>query len=197
MATTGLAMLLTFGAGAHAASSQALGNEITPASKPVSVSQSAIHDAAAVTLSYATMAKIFADYEVEASTRALGMSTDAGVRAFAFRISKSHTEDAADLSIMLVQLGADGAPKTDPEHHALLDQLGRASLENFDRTFLEQQAESHKEALAMHVAYYSRGTSQTLAAFADKSATAARADLIEARKLLDALSAKDLQIVAP
>ncbi len=170
---------------------------ITPTAKPVSVSAGADSDVVAVSQTYATQAKIIAEYQVAASRIALGMSTDEEVRAYSFQLSQQQSADAAALAVMLVELGAGASPKTDPEHHALLDRLGRASVENFNRTFLEQQVESHKEALAMHAAYYARGTSDALVAFAGRSSAAARIDLAASQRLLDLLSAKDIQTVDP
>jgi putative membrane protein len=70
-----------------------------------------------------------------------------------------------------------------PMQQQMLDQLRRASVENFDRVYLTQQVPAHEMALALHNNYATNGDTPSLRATAATALPLVRQHLDQARRM--------------
>ena len=76
-----------------------------------------------------------------------------------------------------------GSAKLDPKHAQLLDQLRKASGDEFDRLYVTIQVQAHQEAVSLFQNYAQNGDNQQLKQWAQKTLPDLQNHLQEAQKL--------------
>lgn len=110
-------------------------------------------------------------YEIESSKMAVGRSSNAEVKRFAQMMIDNHTKTTAELKTLIAGVEDAVIPATlDQRRQGLLDNLRGASQADFDATYLDQQSNAHREALAVMEGYARGGDNAGLKAFAAKTA---------------------------
>lgn len=91
-------------------------------------------------------------YEIQAADIAMERSQNAQVRELARMIKTDHTQASEAMKRIAPQAAPDVQMPTelDERRQGLLDNLRSASVENFDRVYLDQQVAAHNEALTLH-----------------------------------------------
>jgi putative membrane protein len=124
------------------------------------------------TREYVQMAAMGDMFEVESSKLALERSPSMEVKNIAQEMITAHTMTADDLKARLTRAGlmVETPAMLDSEHEQKLDQLRRASNQEFDAQYLSAQKEAHDEALMLHRDYAMDGDVQELKTFASETA---------------------------
>jgi len=99
-------------------------------------------------------------YEIRSSEMALQRSSNAAVREFAAMMISAHKGTSAQLSLAGRRLNLLPSATLSPRYQAMLDSLQDGG--KFDALYRQQQTAVHREAVALHSAYATRGTSPTL-----------------------------------
>ena len=109
---------------------------------------------------YVSAASALDLYVIKASELALQRSQALRVREVAGRLIVAHRGSSAQLSLSGRRLNLLPSPSVGPRLQALLEQLN-SSLD-FDRDYSAQMKAAEKEAVAIHRAYASAGSSATM-----------------------------------
>lgn len=130
-------------------------------------------------------------YEVEASKIALERSQVQAVKDYAQMMVDAHTATTAELKPLAA--AASVAPPTalDNDHMNKLEDLRKASVQDFDDKYIDQQTDAHENALNLLKDFASNGKDAGLQAFATKTAPAVDAHLQQV-KALDKSPADDV-----
>lgn len=130
-------------------------------------------------------------YEIEASKIALERSQVQAVKDYAQMMIDAHTATTAELKPLAA--AASVAPPTalDNDHTAKLEDLRKASVEDFDDKYIDQQTEAHENALNLLKDFAANGKDAGLQGFATKTAPAVDAHLQQV-KALDKSPADDI-----
>ena len=131
----------------------------TRVATPAAVTAVAVAPALAAA-AYVAMAGSIDLYEILSAQLALERAQDPANRAFAQRTLAAHEGTSAQLSMAGRRLNLLPSAVLDPEHQAMLDAL--KATPDFDNTYRAQQAIAHREGVALHSSYASRGDSPTL-----------------------------------
>ena len=99
-------------------------------------------------------------YEIQVSELALRRASMQRTRDFAQTMIRDHKGTSSQLSLAGRRLNLLPSATLDARHQAMLDQLASAS--DFDAAYKRQQASVIADAISLHAAYASRGTSPTL-----------------------------------
>ncbi|MGK2912444.1 MAG: DUF4142 domain-containing protein [Sphingobium sp.] len=156
-------------AGSGPANGSATVAKVYEGPKPEGVSST--HDA--VTRTYYIPATANSDaYEIEASKLALKRATRPDVKAFAQQMLDHHTRTSQDLRSFVANNPVNIAipSNMDARHRAMIDNLTKASDQEFDKEYVGQQAAAHQEALNLQKSYGSRGDDKKLSALAQRTA---------------------------
>jgi putative membrane protein len=118
-------------------------------------------------------------YEIEAAKVAAKRSTNAEVKKFAAMMEKAHTKTTEDLK---AAIAASGAALTPPaalpaDLQDKLDDLNKASNEDFDKTYADDQVDAHQAALNLMQRYAQDGDTAAIKAFAAATAPAVQEHL--------------------
>jgi len=152
-----LGALLGSAAAPGLAAAQAGGNDSGSASQAITPERAE---------DFARAAAISGLFEIEASRLALERSADADVRRFAQAMITDHTEAARQLE---ATAGSLQLPKElDPAHRQRITALENAGA-NFDRLYVDQQIEAHKEAVALFTRFSTTGPNGSLKGWASQS----------------------------
>jgi putative membrane protein len=124
------------------------------------------------TQEYVQMAAMGDMFEVESSKLALERSPSMEVKNIAQEMITAHTMTSDELKARLTRAGlmVETPAMLDSEHQQKVDQLRRASNQEFDAQYLSAQKEAHDEALMLHRDYAMDGKVQELKAFASETA---------------------------
>lgn len=123
-------------------------------------------------------------FEVQASRMARTRASDIEVKRFAQEMMDVHTASTAELSTLIAEVeGARIPVSPDARHQALLQTLRAASAADFQRLYLTQQADAHREARTRLETYASGGDNDGLKTFATKTATVVKAHVDKLGKL--------------
>lgn len=106
-------------------------------------------------------------YEVEAGQLAQERAASGDVKAFAATMVKDHSAAGEELKATAGDIPV--PTQLDAPHQALLDQLKAASATSFDKLYVDQQVEAHKDAVALFTNYSTQGPNGALKAFAGKT----------------------------
>lgn len=124
-------------------------------------------------------------YEVEAAKLAAKRSTNAEVKAFAAMMEKAHAKTTEDLKAAIAASGATLTPPTalPADLQDKLDDLNKASNEDFDKTYADDQVDVHQAALNLMQRYAQDGDTAAIKAFAAATAPAVQEHLNQAEGL--------------
>lgn len=128
------------------------------------------------------------DWEIQSSELAKTKSSDTSVVQFADMIIEDHTAAAAKLKETLEKKeeAPEGLPPAalTPKHQSMLQQLGAVtSGADFDKLYLDMQAQAHQEAINLFRGYASSGSDQALAGFAKETLPTLEKHFAEVGKL--------------
>lgn len=115
---------------------------------------------------FAMKATIAGLYEIEAGRIASEKAKNADVRAFGQQMVTDHSK--ADEELRQVAGVMKLPMTTDAAHEALLQQLRNAG-DDFDRIYVQQQIEAHKEAVELFTQFSTTGPNGTFRGFAAKT----------------------------
>ncbi|MBV8978075.1 MAG: DUF4142 domain-containing protein [Alphaproteobacteria bacterium] len=126
-------------------------------------------------------------YEIEASKLAEQRATDPAVKSFARKMVAAHTGTSDKLKSALSALNSNVTPPTalDNRRQGLIDDLRGARPGEFDRRYLSQQVDAHKEALALMRNYAKNGDQPAIEKLAADTAPVVQSHLEMAQQLLD------------
>jgi putative membrane protein len=124
-------------------------------------------------------------YEVEAAKLAATRSTNAEVKKFAAMMEKAHTKTTEDLKAAIAASGTAITPPTTlpADLQDKLDDLNKASNEDFDKTYADDQVDVHQAALNLMQRYAQDGDTAAIKAFAAATAPAVQEHLNQAEGL--------------
>lgn len=127
---------------------------------------------AITTTFYIPAAAIGDMYEIEASQIAVDRAKSAEVKAFARQMIMDHSKTSQKLEEFVTNNPVNIAiPKNmDGRHSAMIENLRKASDDEFDSVYMGQQAAAHEEALNLHKSYASRGDYPKLTSLAAETA---------------------------
>lgn len=130
-------------------------------------------------------------YEMTSSKFVLGRSKNPEVRRYAQEMIRHHGMTTAELKRAVKQSRSPKPPtKLSTESEGLLAQLRTSGQgANLDRTYLDQQAQSHQKAWALHKGFHQTGTDQPLRAAAGKAVPIVEQHLREVRMLQTSMPA--------
>lgn len=128
------------------------------------------------------------DWEIQSSELAKTKSSNASVVQFADMIIEDHTAAAAKLKETLEKKeeAPEGLPPAalTPKHQSMLQQLGAVtSGADFDKLYIDMQAQAHQEAITLFRGYASSGTDQALVGFAKETLPTLEKHFAEVGKL--------------
>ena len=117
-------------------------------------------------------------FEIAASQLALEKSGDPAIRDFARHMISAHREISDDLKAVsdsvLIGLTVTPPPVFDPQHRDMYAALDSSFGRSFDRIFIAQQFDAHREALAFVDGYARNGGIWQLRSFARRTAPVIR-----------------------
>jgi putative membrane protein len=108
-------------------------------------------------------------FEISASRVALQKSQNDEVRQFAHQMIDDHTQIGSQEKQVITEENLNvqrPSPSLDPKHQKLLDKLNDASPEDFDKLYVKDQIDGHKEAVSLFSDYAKNGDDQGLKNFA-------------------------------
>lgn len=116
---------------------------------------------------FAAMSDLF---EIETGKLAMKNGQSSATREFAKMMVEDHSassralKDAVEQAEITVLLPT----KLDLAHQGRLDRLAKANVEDFDREYMNQQIEGHRDALKLHQEFQAAADDGTLVAFSQK-----------------------------
>jgi putative membrane protein len=127
-------------------------------------------------------------YERAAARIAQESSRNPQVRMLAQMLEAAHTQSSKDLAMAADQAGV-GRPKADlnPGQERMLEALRKAEGADFDKLYLQQQAQVHKEAKGLMETYARWGMEAPLRAAAAKTAPVVTQHLAQVTRLQHAM----------
>ncbi len=180
------------------ASALAIGAVALPATAQVSTATTGMMTAADVGVSplsgvsatdYVKMAADSDLYEIQSSRLAASKSKRADVKEFARQMVTDHTATSKSLMAALSNKDrtiARPSTRLSAENDAKLTLLRKAPRAGFDDLYLQQQAEAHQKAWALHKGYATDGTDPALKQVASTAVPVIERHLAHAKTLLPA-----------
>lgn len=109
-------------------------------------------------------------FEIEAGKLAMKSGQSAVTRQFGKMMVEDHTASTRELkaAIEKSEITVVLPTRLDAERQGLLDRLAQANAADFDRQYMNQQIEGHREALKVHQEYQALDDDQNLRAFSQK-----------------------------
>ena len=108
-------------------------------------------------------------YEVESSKQALEKAKDASVKQFAQRMIDDHSKANKEIESIAAKNGVNVPKNLDKAHAAKLKTLSAAKGTAFDRTYVQQQTDAHRQAVTLFRDYAAKGENAELKAFAGQT----------------------------
>jgi putative membrane protein len=128
----------------------------------------------AYSMAYPVTSQTFAEkvamgnkFEIASSEMAVRKAEDPRVRSFARHMIKDHSQAGRDFTAALMETNLtepNGLP--DARHAAILAELKAAQGRNFDRKYIQAQADAHDETVALFREYAAKDGSPALTRFA-------------------------------
>ena len=118
---------------------------------------------------FAQQATYASQFELSSSQMAVEKSKSTEVRLFAQKMITDHTQASNTLKATLPASTVNPGlikDKPDDAHQDTLDDLRKASADDFDEDYLEAQDKAHKEAVSLFTSYAESGTDPALKKFA-------------------------------
>lgn len=113
---------------------------------------------------FVTRAALSDMYEIESSRLALERSQSAPIRAYAQRMIDEHTRMSNEMKAAVAQAGLQANPPSvlDAERTELIRELRESGPGDFDGKYVDQQTESHENALNLFRGYANNGDNDAL-----------------------------------
>ncbi|MDP3175883.1 MAG: DUF4142 domain-containing protein [Phenylobacterium sp.] len=168
-----------------------------PEAQPVNAAQdavgAAVGQASATTLgandtdAFVSNASQSDMYEIEAGKIAQSRSKTDAVKSFAAMMVSDHTAMSNEMKSLIAAAQKTPAASLDERRQGLIDNLKAATDANFDRTYLDQQAAAHEEALTLMRGYADNGGDAGLKGGAAKAVPKIRTHLEKVKSLQTAV----------
>jgi putative membrane protein len=118
---------------------------------------------------YVTMAGQSDQFEIQEGQLAQSQGKSARVKAFGKQMIADHTKSTAMVVAAAKKAGmTPSTPQLRPDQQQMISQLQATSGDDFDRLYIQQQTQSHQEALQLQQGYAQNGDSKPLKAAAAK-----------------------------
>jgi len=130
-------------------------------------------------------------YEIEAGKIALERSNVQSVKDFAQKMVDGHAAGLAELTRLSTAAMVSPPSALDNDHMGKLDALRKASAEDFDDVYIDQQTEAHENTLDLMKDFASNGKDAALQGFATRMVPTVEQHLT-AVKALDESEADDV-----
>lgn len=140
---------------------------------------------------FAEKASLANMYGIEAGKIALERSQVQSVKDFAKMMVDGHSAGLAELTTLSTAAVVTPPSALDNDHMGKLDALRKASVEDFDDVYIDQQTEAHENTLNLMKDFASNGKDPGLQAFASKMAPTVEQHLTTV-KALDQSDADDV-----
>jgi putative membrane protein len=139
--------------------------------------------AAPSSMDFVRMAAQTDEYERQAGQLAVSRATNAEVRDFGKMMVSDHTATSADLIKAAQEAGLKPPPPPPlhPDQQKMIAALQSGA--KFDATYIDQQVQAHREALALMQVYASNGADAPLRAAAAKTAPIVQHHLMMAEQI--------------
>jgi putative membrane protein len=124
-------------------------------------------------------------YEIEAGKIALERSKVQAVKDFAQTMVEGHGAGLAELTSLSTAAMVTPPSALDNDHMGKLDALRKASVEDFDNVYIDQQTEAHENTLNLMRDFAFNGEDAGLQSFASKTIPAVEEHLAAVRALDD------------
>jgi putative membrane protein len=110
-------------------------------------------------------------YEVEAGKIASEKGKSDAIKQFGQQMIEAHTKTTEELKgiVAAEKIKVELPTKLDSKHQGLIDNLNKASADDFDKTYADQQAEAHQTAVDLFESYSKDGDNAAIKAFAAKT----------------------------
>ncbi|HEY5071844.1 MAG TPA: DUF4142 domain-containing protein [Caulobacteraceae bacterium] len=107
-------------------------------------------------------------YEIQSAKIAAQKSTNPAVKKLAAKMLHDHTASTAKLKTLLAGPGVGATAPTDLDERrkGLINNLNSAKPADFDKTYIDQQAAAHQEAVTLFHGYSDKGDNAAIKAFA-------------------------------
>jgi putative membrane protein len=124
-------------------------------------------------------------YEVQAGKLAADKGQSDAVKQFGQQMVDAHTKTTEELMgiVKNKNIKVDPPTKLDAKHQKLIDDLNSASAQDFDKTYANQQVDTHQEAVDLFKKFASSGDDADVKQFAEKTLPTIEHHLDEAKKL--------------
>jgi putative membrane protein len=124
-------------------------------------------------------------YEVEAGKIASEKGKSEQVKQFGQKMVEAHTKTTEELKgiVAAEKINVELPTKLDDKHQGLIDALNKASAEDFDKTYADQQEDAHETAVDLFENYSKDGDNAALKAFAAKTLPVIKEHLKMAKEL--------------
>jgi putative membrane protein len=122
-------------------------------------------------------------YEVEAGKIATERTHNSKVNAFAAKMVTAHAATTAELKGLISNTKATPPAHIDDRRQGMIDELRGATDADFDKRYMSQQVDAHKEALILMRGYAKSGDVAGVKAFAAKTQKAVQMHLSMAEHL--------------
>jgi len=159
----------------------------TPNANPASTIPSPADETKAPT--FVTKAAASDMFEIESSKIALQRSQNAAVKKFAEEMIKAHTKTTDALKKTLADSGTNVSPPTalPQDLQSKIDDLNKASPQDFDKKYVDEQIDGHQSALNVMQRYAQDGDVAQLKQLAAQTAPTVQQHLTMAKSLKDSL----------
>ena len=125
------------------------------------------------------------EFEIQEGQMASSMGKSAGVRKFGAEMVRDHTKTTDNLhkAIMKAGMQVPPPPPLRADQRQMVAQLQTMSGADFDKGYLQQQVQAHKEALMIHQNYSQDGDTPAIKAAAAKTVPIVQSHLQMAQQL--------------
>ncbi|MGH6866553.1 MAG: DUF4142 domain-containing protein [Methyloceanibacter sp.] len=129
-------------------------------------------------------------YEVEAGKIANEKGKSEQVKQFGQKMVEAHSKTTEQLKgiVEAEKIKVELPTKLDDKHQGLIEDLNKASAEDFDKTYADQQKDAHEMAVDLFEDYAKDGDNAAVKAFAAKTLPVIKEHLQMAKQLEDKTS---------
>jgi putative membrane protein len=133
------------------------------------------------------------NFEIAAGTIAEQKAQDPALKAYARHMIEDHTAMGIEMNNKAVLAGPQFTiPVTlDTKHQAMIDQLNAASGEQFDRLYVSQMRQSHKDTYELLNAFADRGNESNFQELAQDNVQTVYEHLVEIDKIAQQMMSSD------
>jgi putative membrane protein len=124
-------------------------------------------------------------YEVQAGQIAAQRGQSDAVKQFGQHMVEAHTQTTKELKgiVQAENIKVDLPAGLDDTHKQLIDDLNSVSVNDFDKTYADQQVKAHKQAVDLFGSYAKSGDNAAVKQFASKTLPVIKQHLNDAQKL--------------